>query len=454
MNSSNIMTGLTVAGMLPLDTLTYANSEYELFNLGLNNANAFLRYDGFKVFNRQLKEDYIWLDVATTDNNVFKYKGGDFRYPASTIVDNINYSNKLYAFFTRIEKEGEITPPSQRIDNKNTPGVKILDTSDNKLKTITGNQNIVVTEVNGVIQVDLFKKAVIKPPVDFIKYDTSMKLGDKLVVKDLSELRALKEGSEYEFAERIRLLVNDNVNATFNEPLPDFISKVELGKSSKIKFQGPISGGVTITGGTLDLSNAELPAGELTMANIKLDSTGTFRTAPNTKLILKDSLIMSKGSKIGIIGGDSLIQNATISKQTRARSADTEVSEPLFSIVGIGTATLESSTLNTNNIFEVTGADAKVEFKGNSVGDNITGPMTSGDGINITSFGNNLNEAKISDLEVVKSYNDVTKNGVEIGDLRRFPNRREADANIGKNKLFINTKNGADIELHFLDITI
>ena len=92
----NIAKSLLVAGQLPLDAKTYFPTITQMKDLGISNYKAFTYYEYMIVTCVETQEQYVWKEV---DQN---YTGGildsNYQYPANTISDGIDYSNRYFNF--------------------------------------------------------------------------------------------------------------------------------------------------------------------------------------------------------------------------------------------------------------------------------------------------------------------------------------------------------------------
>lgn len=92
----NIAKSLYVAGQLPLDAKTYFPTITEMQNLGVSDYKTFTYYEYMLVMCVETAQQYVWKEVDQS------YTGGiltsNFLYPADTISDNIDYSNRYFNF--------------------------------------------------------------------------------------------------------------------------------------------------------------------------------------------------------------------------------------------------------------------------------------------------------------------------------------------------------------------
>jgi len=96
MNSNDIINGLRVTTMLPLDAKGYFLNEDALKNLGVNNNLAFTYFDGMIAYSILEGKTYRWREPKQSETGLLL---AHFQYPAGIVVGGINYSNKSYNFF-------------------------------------------------------------------------------------------------------------------------------------------------------------------------------------------------------------------------------------------------------------------------------------------------------------------------------------------------------------------
>jgi hypothetical protein len=102
----NLATGIYPTGQFPLDAKLYVLTLAELGDLGPSNNKAFAYYSGMKVFCLETRESYIWKTAQ------YFAPGGNsspllaeppvtqsFTYPAGSVANGVDYSNRAYAFF-------------------------------------------------------------------------------------------------------------------------------------------------------------------------------------------------------------------------------------------------------------------------------------------------------------------------------------------------------------------
>lgn len=94
-NTNNILTGLVVAGQVPLDAKTYVINEATLMDLGPNNNLAYTYHKGLKVNCIAERTIYEWKEMGVGEEGLLPT---NFTYPNGLIVNGIDYSNKQYNF--------------------------------------------------------------------------------------------------------------------------------------------------------------------------------------------------------------------------------------------------------------------------------------------------------------------------------------------------------------------
>jgi len=92
---NDIITGLRVVNQEPLDPKKWSPSENILSSLGASNTLAYTYYDGMRVDCAAEGTVWEWREKQEDENGLTI----DFVYPASWIVNGIDYSSKTYNFF-------------------------------------------------------------------------------------------------------------------------------------------------------------------------------------------------------------------------------------------------------------------------------------------------------------------------------------------------------------------
>jgi streptogramin lyase len=93
----DIATGFEVAGQFPQDDKTYFKTIAEMQDLGTSNANAYKYYESMIVVCVETNKEYIWREVVGVETGVLVTS---FTYPNGIISNGINYSNRVFNFFT------------------------------------------------------------------------------------------------------------------------------------------------------------------------------------------------------------------------------------------------------------------------------------------------------------------------------------------------------------------
>lgn len=94
-NTNNILTGLVVAGQVPLDAKTYVIDEATLMDLGTSDNLAYTYHKGLKVTCITERTIWEWKEYEIGDITLIP---DNFIYPNGLIVNGIDYSNKEYNF--------------------------------------------------------------------------------------------------------------------------------------------------------------------------------------------------------------------------------------------------------------------------------------------------------------------------------------------------------------------
>lgn len=93
----NLSTGIYIPSQLPLDSKRYVKTLAELTTLGTNDAKAFVYYEGLSIFCVENQKEYRWREAALNE------QGGllttHFTYPANSISNGIDYSNREFNLF-------------------------------------------------------------------------------------------------------------------------------------------------------------------------------------------------------------------------------------------------------------------------------------------------------------------------------------------------------------------
>jgi len=124
--TADITTGLRLATQCPLDEKTFFKTLEDLADLGNDNNKAFTYYEGMGVYCLEDKKHYIWEEVGFGQEGIIP---GSFVYPPNTIVDEIDYSGRVFNFVISAGQSGSLDlffiEPSVNIridDNINTLG--------------------------------------------------------------------------------------------------------------------------------------------------------------------------------------------------------------------------------------------------------------------------------------------------------------------------------------------
>jgi len=103
----NIAKSLFVANQLPLDAKTFFTTLTEMRNLGVSNYKAFQYYEYMKVLCVETGTYFVWKDVGVNGSGVIL---DNFKYPANSITQNIDYSNRYFNFVAEIIGPAANTP--------------------------------------------------------------------------------------------------------------------------------------------------------------------------------------------------------------------------------------------------------------------------------------------------------------------------------------------------------
>jgi len=124
MDFTNITGGLKIPSQIPLNVKEYCENETTLSYLGVNDNLAFTYHDQLIVTCLDEKTKWIWREVKPGEENTGLIPL-DFTYPNTSIVFNVDYSNKTFNFFklnyTFEEDVKEITSPNGTISVVETP---------------------------------------------------------------------------------------------------------------------------------------------------------------------------------------------------------------------------------------------------------------------------------------------------------------------------------------------
>jgi hypothetical protein len=120
MDYTNKALGLRVQTQIPLNVKEYKENEESLKNLGVNNNLAFIYEKGLVVYCIEEGSRWEWKEVISGEENT-GLLDSDFIYPDNIITFNIDYSNKVYNFFS-IEPT---LPPLEKITESSKTSIVI-----------------------------------------------------------------------------------------------------------------------------------------------------------------------------------------------------------------------------------------------------------------------------------------------------------------------------------------
>ena len=101
----NITSGIFNTSQLPLDSKTYFKTLAELQSLGSGDFKAFYYYEDLIVYCLETKTNYKWREAQFT--NEPGVISSSFTYPANSVVDGVDYSNRTFNFFEITENRLE-----------------------------------------------------------------------------------------------------------------------------------------------------------------------------------------------------------------------------------------------------------------------------------------------------------------------------------------------------------
>lgn len=94
---NDIVTALRLVGQFPLDPKLSFKLLADMQDLGTNDVNAFMYYESMLVICNEDKKQYIWRSPIVL--NEVGLLPSNYIYPANTISDGIDYSNRVFNFF-------------------------------------------------------------------------------------------------------------------------------------------------------------------------------------------------------------------------------------------------------------------------------------------------------------------------------------------------------------------
>jgi len=107
MDYTNKALGLRVQTQIPLNVKKYKENEESLKDLGINNNLAFIYEQGLIIYCIEEGSRWEWREVKLGEENT-GLLDTDFIYPDNIITFNINYSNKSYNFFKKIDQNNYV----------------------------------------------------------------------------------------------------------------------------------------------------------------------------------------------------------------------------------------------------------------------------------------------------------------------------------------------------------
>lgn len=147
MEKIDITTGLYIPKQVFLDPKANILNEATLQNLGVNNVLAFTYPKGIVI--KCIEENSYWEWREREGGDGPGLMNTDFVYPANIIVDLVDYSNKIYNFFTWIDKQ--VDDLEIAVENIYQPNVLIRSVSPGIVgKTYTygsGNYEAMINKV-------------------------------------------------------------------------------------------------------------------------------------------------------------------------------------------------------------------------------------------------------------------------------------------------------------------
>ena len=99
MVKTQILTGLEVAGQIPLDVKLYTLTLAELIDLGVSGIRAFLYYENMVVSCNETGLTYIWREVREDEVGLIN---PGFTYPNNSEASGVVYSGRVFSFFPEL----------------------------------------------------------------------------------------------------------------------------------------------------------------------------------------------------------------------------------------------------------------------------------------------------------------------------------------------------------------